>query len=131
MNIASGILFATLSLAALTGYSQTGVTSPDMKETKRYKPADSVRNYNGGYNKLFAFVGEMITVDQLPYQPGEFDESFKAKYRILQKVYGKFEGDTIEFLVFDHYGRPPFTRYKNVLLYVFADSGTYVHEKYM
>ena len=59
------------------------------------------------------------------------DKGFKAKYAILEKVYGNFPYDTIEFVAYDHYGIPPFSKFKNVLLYVGADSGTYYHENYL
>jgi len=80
---------------------------------------------------LFAFVGEKISVDHLPSKQNSFDNGFKAKYLILKKVYGNFSQDTIEFVAYDHYGMPPFSKFKNVLLYVSADSGTYYHQKYM
>ncbi len=59
------------------------------------------------------------------------DNGFKVKYAILKKVYGDFPGDTIEFVAYDHYGIPPFSKFKNVLLYVSAHSGIYYHQKYM
>ena len=59
------------------------------------------------------------------------DNGFKAKYLILKKVYGNFPLDTIEFIVYDHYGTPAFSKFKNVLLFVSADSGNYYHQKYM
>ena len=95
-------------------------------------PRSFVKNY--GINDttlLFAFVGEKISVDHLPSKQNSFDNGFKAKYLILKKVYGNFSQDTIEFVAYDHYGMPPFSKFKNVLLYVSADSGTYYHQKYM
>ena len=95
-------------------------------------PRSFVRNYGvNDTTRLFAFVGEKISVDPLPHERGSMDNGFKAKYLILQKVYGYFPLDTIEFIIYDHYGLPPFSKYKNVLLYVSADSGTYYHQKYM
>ena len=143
MRIIPGIIIAALSLVSMTSCAQTESKSgtdadigfiPDtttLEKGKKYNPSDSVKNYNGESNALFVFVGEMITVKQLPSQFGDFNETFKARYSILQKLEGVFAEDTIEFLVFDHYGRPPFSKYKKVLLFVYADSGTYVHEKYM
>lgn len=37
------------------------------------------------------------------------DSKFLARYRILQMVYGKYKADTIDFTVYDHYGKPPFS----------------------
>jgi hypothetical protein len=93
-------------------------------------PSDLVKNYNGENNKLFVFVGHKISVDTLPYIEGSMDGGFKAKYLIVQKVFGNFSNDTIEFLAFDHYGIPPFSEYNDALLFVSADSGTYFHQKY-
>jgi hypothetical protein len=95
-------------------------------------PRSFVKNY--GVNDttlLFAFVGEKISVDPLPSKQGSFNNGFKAKYLIRKKVYGNFSQDTIEFVAYDHYGIPAFSQFKNVLLYVSADSGTYYHQKYM
>jgi hypothetical protein len=95
-------------------------------------PRSFVKNY-GAYDscRLFVFVGEKISVEPLPHKRGSMDNGFKAKYVILEKVYADFREDTIEFVAYDHYGTPPFSEYKNVLLYVSADSGTYYHDKYM
>ncbi|OQP67540.1 hypothetical protein [Niastella populi] len=95
-------------------------------------PRSFVRNYgNTDSNRLFAFVGEKLLVEPLPHKRGSMDNGFKAKYAILKKIYGNFPQDTIEFVAYDHYGTPPFSKFKNVLLYVSADSGTYYHQKYM
>lgn len=100
-------------------------------ESKKNNSIDYVKNYNGENNKLFAFVGQKISVDNLPHREGSMDGGFKAKYKILQKVFGSFSQDTIEFVAYDHYGIPPFSQFDNVLLFVSADSGTYYHQKYM
>jgi hypothetical protein len=59
------------------------------------------------------------------------DNGFKAKYAILKKMYGEFPEDSIEFVAYDHYGIPDFSKFKHVLLYVSADRGTYYHQKYL
>ena len=83
---------------------------------------------------LIVFVGEKITIDEFQpeLEPGErlMDGAFKAKYRIQQLVFGKYENPIIEFDVYDHYGRPPFEHYKNVLLFVSKSNNTLYHEKY-
>lgn len=99
--------------------------------SKKNNPIDFVKNYNGEKNKLFAFVGQKISVDDLPHREGSMDGGFKAKYKILQKVFGNFSQDTIEFVAYDHYGVPPFSKFDNVLLFVSSESGTYFHQKYM
>jgi hypothetical protein len=95
-------------------------------------PGSFVKNYGANdSNKLFVFVGEKIAVEPLPRKGYSMDNSFKAKYVILKKVYGDFIADTIEFVAYDHYGTPAFSKFKNVLLFVSAYKGTYYHQKYM
>ena len=59
------------------------------------------------------------------------DRGFKAKYRILQWVYGDYSNPSIEFLVYDHYGWPGFSNYINSLLFVSQHNGKFYHEKYL
>ena len=95
-------------------------------------PRSFVKNYRANdRNRLFAFVGKKISVEPLPYKRGSMDNCFKAKYEILKIVYGNFSEDTIEFVAYDHYGTPAFSKFIDVLLYVSADSGMYYHQKYM
>lgn len=93
-------------------------------------PKDLLKNYNGENNRLFVFVGHKISVVPLPHERGSMDAGFKAKYLVIEKVFGNFSYDTIEFAAYDHYGIPPFSEYNDVLLFVSADSGTYYHQKY-
>lgn len=59
------------------------------------------------------------------------DSKYHVKYKIIDLVNGRFEGDTIEFIAYDHYGIPGFSNYENVLLFVNRmESGELVHEKY-
>jgi len=85
-------------------------------------------------DKVYVFVGEKVEVKQFKPQVEKFellmDEAFKAKYKIIQNVYGDYQGEFIEFEAFDHYGFPPFAEYKNVLLFVSEHKGKLYHEKY-
>jgi hypothetical protein len=81
-------------------------------------------------NTLFAFVGEQISIRETPTPEGGLDAVFEATYKVLQRVYGHYEGDTITFAVYDHYGVPPFSRYKNALLFVSQSTSGWYHEKY-
>lgn len=82
-------------------------------------------------NTLVAFVGELISLKHLPYEEGSLDNAFLAKYKILTKVYGDYKPDSIEFLVYDHYGLPDFSKYRHVMLFVSKyKSEYYYHEKY-
>jgi hypothetical protein len=103
-------------------------------------------------DSLIVFVGEIIYVKETPeeakksrpdtiFRNGKktvvervtitMDSRYIAKYRVLQLVYGTYKADTIEFISFDHYGQPAFSKYKTVLLYVSNHKGQLYHEKYM
>lgn len=81
-------------------------------------------------NTLFVFVGKKISVTPLPHEQGSMDAGFRAKCRIIQRVYGHHPGDIIEFTAYDHYGTPKFSQYEHALLYVSEYEGTLYHEKY-
>ncbi|TFF35023.1 hypothetical protein [Mucilaginibacter psychrotolerans] len=92
-------------------------------------------------DSLYVFVGEKIAVSR--YNPADedpdtmnrknkiyFDEAFHAKYRVIKNVFNKITSDTIYFDAFDHYGTPPFSKYRYVLLFVSKENGKFYHEKY-
>ncbi len=81
-------------------------------------------------NTLFAFVGEKLEFTELPYEEGSLDAGYKAKYKIIQPVYGNYSSDTIEFVAYSHKGVPEFPNYNHVLLFVSESKGKYYHEKY-
>jgi len=87
-------------------------------------------------NTLFVFVGEKIFVNSFKPELTEgeilMDAAYKAKYKIIQKIYGEHKNDTIEFEAYDHNGNPGFANYFNVLLYLSkGKDGKWYHEKYM
>lgn len=83
---------------------------------------------------LLVFVGERISVEQfkpeLPPNVLMMDGAFKAKFRVRQVVYGRYEGEAIEFDAYDHYGIPPFAGYAHSLLFVSRDGDRFVQQKY-
>lgn len=85
---------------------------------------------NPGNGKLFVFIGEKIEVKELRDEEDIMDAKFLARYKILEKICGNYPNSTIEFTVYDHYGRPAFENYKIVMLYVSEHDGKYYHEKY-
>ncbi|WP_315818528.1 hypothetical protein [Paraflavitalea speifideaquila] len=44
-------------------------------------------------NGLIAFVGEKIDVQYVPDKPGSMDAGFRAKYKVLLRVYGNYPED--------------------------------------
>ena len=85
-------------------------------------------------SKVYIFVGQKINLnyeqEQYYCDVTTMDSRFKAEYKILKQVIGRFPKDTIKFTVFDHYGRPSFSKYENVLLFVSEYCGELYHEKY-
>jgi hypothetical protein len=87
-------------------------------------------------DSLFVFIGEKISVK--PFKPDVpagtmlMDNFYIAKYVVLDRIFGEFKKDTIEFEVADHGDEyPKFATYKNVILYVERDGGQWYHVKYM
>ena len=101
---------------------------------------------------LFAFVGKKISV--IEFDPnakkeektsidsltGEkkidrsyvMDLGFRCKYLIQKNVFNRLETDTIDFVAYDHHGRPNFEKSEFVLLYISKSQkgNYYVHRKY-
>lgn len=86
---------------------------------------------------LYVFIGEKISV--IEFDPNEnntlieidsitgdtirrmsyvMDNGFKNKYKVVKNVFNDLKTDTIEFVAYDHYGRPGFENYNNVILYI-------------
>ena len=106
----------------------TDIATQKTEGSSAYFSASKVDNLKK--NSLFVFVGEKIEINSLPQKEGAFDVAFLAKYKILEKVYGDYSKDIIEFEVYDHYGEPRFSKYRYVLLFVSAYKGKFYHEKY-
>ena len=83
--------------------------------------------------KLFVFVAEKNFVSEVKQKDEEvlFDKEYTANYKVIKNIYGQLDSENITFTVFDHYGVPPFSHYKTVLLYVCLIEGKYYHEKYL
>lgn len=100
---------------------------------------------------LYAFIGEKISV--IEFDPNEnntktlidsvtcdtirrvsyvMDNGFKCRYKVVKNVFNELKSDTIEFVAYDHYGRPGFENYENVILYISLNKGkgNYYHQKY-
>lgn len=100
---------------------------------------------------LFAFVGEKISIQE--FDPNKnsivkeydsiqkdtilrkkyvMDRAFRVKYKVLKNVFNDLKTDEIEFIVYDHYGKPNFEKSKNVMLYISKSSkgNYYFHQKY-
>ena len=85
-------------------------------------------------SNIYVFVGQKLKVD---YEPEPYycdvitmDSKFKADFKILEQKIGRYNKETISFTVFDHCGRPTFSKYETVLLFVSEYCGKLYHEKY-
>jgi len=100
---------------------------------------------------LFVFIGEKISVvefdpnennkvkvvdpvtkDTIVKQRHIMDYAFRVKFKVLQNVFNELKTDTIEFVAYNHYGRPGFESYKNSMIYISkSEQGDYYyHQKY-
>ncbi len=86
--------------------------------------------------KLFIFIGEKIKVDRAKHNYYcnkefiPFDSKFKATYKVIKNIHGELPRDTLQFTVYDHYGRPNFEKYKHSVMYVVKYCDKLVHLKY-
>ena len=83
-------------------------------------------------DNLYVFVGEKIEISD--FQPNKvdhlFDNAVRAKYKVIQNIYGNYKQDTIEFEAYFHCGGAIFSKFKNVLLFVSNYNGRLYLEKY-
>jgi len=54
------------------------------------------------------------------------NDRFEARYDILSQVKGTIEADSIDFVAYDHFGRPSFPKFETVLLFLINDDGQWV-----
>src|ERR1700674_563930 len=79
---------------------------------------------------LIVFVGKKLNVIEQPAEENSLDGKFEARFRILQRVFGRYDEPEITFTVYDHYGEPGFAKYDTVLMFVSRFEGKFYHEKY-
>ena len=73
-------------------------------------------------NNLFVFVGSMIP----SYPLNKNSEGYvKLKYKILEKTYGAYDEDTIDFFAYYDVDKLKFTQYNNCLLFLQKDGSTF------
>jgi len=84
--------------------------------------------------KLYVFIGKKIKVDygKRKYYCNKIpmESKFEANYEIIENLFGDYKKDTIKFVAYDHYGRPEFSKFENVILYVAEYCGELIHVKY-
>lgn len=76
------------------------------------------------------FIGERISVERNDEQD-TMDATFTARYKIIEKVCGDYEDDTVDFTIYDHSGFLAFSNSQKVMLFLVKNSGSYYHGKYL
>lgn len=118
--------------------------STDIKTKNSFQIQDDTIN-------LYAFIGKKISMTEFDSNEGNteieidsmtgdtatwmryyvMDRGFKASYKVLSNVFNNLKKDAVNFVVYDHYGKPKFKNYKYVMLYLsLDDKGDYYHQKY-
>lgn len=107
-------------------------------------------------NNLYIFIGQKISINEFnPNIESEkitgretddetgdtlivktkswvLDNAFSCRYLVQKEILNKLPGDTIEFNAYDHYGRPNFEKYKDVLMYISKNKEEiFFHQKYI
>ncbi|MFT3980323.1 MAG: hypothetical protein QM687_07635 [Ferruginibacter sp.] len=80
------------------------------------------------YKNRVVFVGKKISLETSASD--DMDAKFSARYKILELLCGNYGRDTIDFIVYDHYGIPAFSKYETVMLFVTKYNDTFYHDKY-
>lgn len=95
----------------------------------------------GDDGDVIAFVGKKVFVrDDESWPPEQnlssdediiyMDGRYQARYQIETLVSGDYEGETIDFHAYDHYGIPRFSKSENVLIFVHDGRNNRWHSKY-
>ena len=101
--------------------------------------AQNTKNFNnqikgGEVGQTIAFVGKKIGLQNVenhcPKDMICLDSRYNARYRIDELLVGEHEDATIDFIVYDHYGTPKFSKHDRVVIYVSQTEDGYVHHKY-
>lgn len=84
--------------------------------------------------KHYVFIGEKIKVDNAKEKYYcniiSMDSKFDVTYKIVDNIYGNYTSDTINFVAYDHNGRPAFENYEYVILFVSKYCDEFIHQKY-
>ena len=85
-------------------------------------------------HELYAFIGNKISVESSGYiyycNIISMDSKYRAKYRVLENIYGDYPKDTINFISYDHSSIKKYSDFENVLIYVADYCGELTHVKY-
>ena len=80
-------------------------------------------------NKIIYRI-DSITKDTIKQISVAMDRGFNATYQVMKPVFNDLKVDTIQFKIYNHYGRPYFEKQKYVLLYLSKDNNHFYLQKY-
>lgn len=125
-----------------------------LNSVKKSENNSSIGKTNNAVN-LYAFIGVKISIEEfdpnlnnkikekiLDKETGDsldviktqyvMDNAFRCKYKVIKNIFNDLPNDTIEFLAYDHYGKPNFSKRDTVILYISKskDNSYYFHQKY-
>lgn len=79
-------------------------------------------------DEIFAFVGEWIEMTETPKTEDDdvtLVTEYVSTYRVLETLEGALASDIVNLYAYDHYGKPPFSKYRYVLLFMREEDGKY------
>ena len=92
------------------------------------------KSKGGEVGQTIAFVGEKIGFHEIEEHCPEnsicMDALFIARYKVDDVLAGDYQGETIDFIAYDHYGTPRFSKQKKAVIYIYQAENGYIHHKY-
>ena len=92
---------------------------------------------------ILAFVGKKIFIEKknideymdfeladgstIKRKIPRWNDRFETRYEVLDIVKGSYDGASIDFENYDHYGRPTFPKFETVLLFLMNNGGEWVN----
>ena len=100
-------------------------------------PSAPVLPASGGQDKAetLVFVGRLISIQEVPPEacrttpdgmqecPVPFDQGYRARYKVLQRISGRFDGDEVQFTAYSHRGFPAMALHPQAVLFVARRDG--------
>jgi hypothetical protein len=101
----------------------------------------------GSDNDLLGFVGSPIFLQErakdvtveikdangvsVERKMPAFDTRYEARFKVLDAIAGTHDSPTVDFVAYNHYGRPYFHKPDHVLLFLERFEDSWVHAKYL
>ena len=85
--------------------------------------------------ETLVFVGRLISIQEVPPEacrttpdgmqecPVPFDQGYRARYKVLQRISGRIDGDEVPFTAYSHHGFPAMALHPQALLFVARRDG--------